>query len=54
VEACNVKLRDELLDREVFYRLTEVTTLTEQWQRHDSTLRPHPVLAYRPPHTHGG
>ena len=48
-ESFNGKLRDELLDREIFYTLTEVKILTERWRREYNTVRPHSALGYRPP-----
>ena len=48
-ESFNGKLRDELLNREVFYSLKEVQILTEQWRREYNTIRPHSSLGYRPP-----
>ena len=56
-ESFNGKLRDELLDREIFYSLREAQILTERW-RHEyrgsteveiHTVRPHSSLGYRPP-----
>ena len=49
VESFNGKLRDELLDREIFYTLTEAQILIEQWRRQYNTVRPHSALGYRPP-----
>ncbi len=49
VESFNGKLRDELLDREIFYTLTEAQILTERWRRQYNTVRPHSALGYRPP-----
>ena len=49
VESSTGKLRDELLDREIFYTLTEATILIERWRRQYNTGRPHSVLRYRPP-----
>ena len=49
VESFNGKLRDELLNMEVFNTLTEAKVLIEQWRRHYNTLRPHSSLNYRPP-----
>ena len=40
VESFNGKLRDELLDREVFYTLLEVQVLTEQYRRIYNQIRP--------------
>ena len=49
VESFNGKLRDELLDREIFYTLTEVQVLTEQYRQTYNRIRPHSSLGYRPP-----
>ena len=49
VESFNGKLRDELLDLEIFYTLTEAKILIERWRREYNTLRPHSALGYRPP-----
>ena len=49
VESFNGKLRNELLDREVFYTLLEVQVLTEQYRRNYNRVRPHSSLGYRPP-----
>lgn len=48
-ESFNGKLRDELLNGEVFYTLTEAKVLIEAWRRHYNTERPHSSLGYRPP-----
>ena len=48
-ESFNAKLRDELLDGEIFYSLKEAQTVIEAWRRHYNTIRPHSALAYRPP-----
>lgn len=48
-ESFNGKLRDELLDREIFYSLREAVVLIERWRRHYNTVRPHSALGYRPP-----
>ena len=45
----NGKLRDELLDREVFYTLLEVRVLTERYRRTYNRIRAHNSLGYRPP-----
>jgi transposase InsO family protein len=44
-----VKLRDELLDREVFHSLREAQILLEAWRLHHDTVRPRSALGYRPP-----
>ena len=49
VESFNGKLRDALLDREVFYTLTEAQILIEQGRRQYNTVRPHSALGSRPP-----
>ena len=49
VESFNGKLRDERLDREIFYTLTEAKILIERWRREYNTVRPHSTLGYRPP-----
>jgi transposase InsO family protein len=48
-ESFNGKLRDELLDREIFYSLAEARVLIERWRIHYNTERPHSSLGYRPP-----
>ena len=49
VESFNGKLRDELLNTEVFNTLLEAKVLIEQWRVHYNTVRPHSSLGYRPP-----
>ena len=49
VESFNGKLRDELLDRGVFYTLPEVQVLAEQYRQTYNRIRPHSSLGYRPP-----
>ncbi len=49
VESFNGKLRDELLDREIFYTPLEAKVLIEQWREHYNRVRPHSSLGYRPP-----
>lgn len=49
VESFNGKLRDELLDGEVFNTLREAQVLIEEWRRHYNRVRPHSSLGYRPP-----
>ena len=48
-ESFNGKLRDELLNGEIFYTLREAQVLIEQWRVQYNTIRPHSSLAYRPP-----
>ncbi len=49
IESFNGKLRDELLDREIFTTLEEAKVLIEQWRREYNQVRPHSALGYRPP-----
>jgi putative transposase len=49
IESFNGKMRDELLDREIFYSLKEAEILVEQWRIEYNTVRPHSALGYRPP-----
>ena len=49
VESFNGKLRDELLDREIFYTLQEVQVLTEAYRQTYNHIRPHSSLGYSPP-----
>ncbi|WP_413585766.1 IS3 family transposase [Bdellovibrio sp. HCB274] len=48
-ESFNGKLRDELLNGEIFYSLKEAKILIERWRKHYNTVRPHSSLKYRPP-----
>lgn len=48
-ESFNGKLRDELLNRELFTTLYEAQVLAERWRRHYNRVRPHSALGYRPP-----
>ena len=49
VESFNGKLRDELLNVEVFDTLWEAKVLAERWRREYNQRRPHSASAYRPP-----
>jgi len=49
VESFNGKLRDELLNGEIFYNLWEAKVLVERWRKEYNTIRPHSSLGYRPP-----
>ena len=49
IESFNGKLRDELLNREIFTTLEEAKVLLEQWKRDYNQVRPHSALGYRPP-----
>ena len=48
-ESFNGKLRDELLNGEIFYTSKEAQIVVENWRRHYNTVRPHSSLGYRPP-----
>jgi len=48
-ESFNGKLRDELLNGEIFYNLKEAQAMIEKWRKEYNTLRPHSSLNYRPP-----
>jgi len=48
-ESFNGKLRDELLNSEIFYSLKEARIVIETWRRHYNAIRPHSSLGYRPP-----
>jgi putative transposase len=49
VKSFNGKLRDELLNGEVFTTLKEAQVLITTWQQHYNRYRPHSSLGYRPP-----
>lgn len=49
IESFNGKLRDELLNREIFETLLEARTLIGWWKREYNEIRPHSSLGYRPP-----
>ena len=49
IESFNGKLRDELLNGELFYTLKEAQVLIERWRRNYNTIRPHSSLGYKPP-----
>ncbi|MGR3295979.1 MAG: IS3 family transposase [Candidatus Bathyanammoxibius sp.] len=49
IESFNGKLRDELLNREIFTTLTEAKVLIEEWRKEYNQVRPHSSLGYRPP-----
>ena len=49
VESFNGKLRDELLNGEIFYTIKEAKILIERWRHYYNTKRPHSALGYRPP-----
>lgn len=48
-ESFNGRLRDELLNGELFYSLKEAQIIIENWRNHYNQIRPHSSLGYRPP-----
>ena len=48
-ESFNGRMRDELLNGEIFYSLHEAQIIIERWRNHYNTKRPHSALGYRPP-----
>ncbi len=49
IESFNARLRDELLNGEIFHTLEEVRAVTGWWREHYNKIRPHSALGYRPP-----
>ena len=49
IESFNGKMRDELLNREIFTTLVEAKVLINQWKEEYNQVRPHSSLGYRPP-----
>lgn len=49
IESFNGKLRDELLNGEIFDTILEARVITEAWRKHYNTIRPHSSRAYHPP-----
>ncbi len=49
IESFNGKLRDELLNREIFTTLTEARVFIEEWRKEYNQVRPHSSQAYKPP-----
>lgn len=48
-ESFNGKLRNELINGEIFYTLREAQVLIEHWRQQYNRIRPHSALGYRPP-----
>ena len=48
-ESFNGRMRDELLNGEIFYSLREAQIIIERWRNHYKTKRPNSALGYRPP-----
>ena len=49
IESFNGKLKDELLNGEIFMTLLEAQVLIENWRKDYNQIRPHSALGYRPP-----
>jgi hypothetical protein len=49
IESFDARLRDELLNGEIFYSLREAQIVVESWRRHYNTIRPHASLGFKPP-----
>lgn len=49
IESFNGKLRDELLNREIFDTLLGAMVLIGNWRKKYNGFRPHSSLGYRPP-----
>ena len=49
IESFNGKMRDELLNGEIFDTMTEAKVLIERWRAYYNTVRPHSSLSYMPP-----
>ena len=49
IESFNGKLRDELLNGEIFMTLLEAQVLIENWRKEYNQFRPHSSLGYRAP-----
>jgi transposase InsO family protein len=49
IESFNGKLRDELLNREIFTSLTEAKVLISGWRKEYNHSRPHSAKSYKPP-----
>jgi transposase InsO family protein len=47
IESFNGKLRDELLNGEIFTTLLEAKVLIENWRREYNEIRPHSALGYK-------
>jgi putative transposase len=49
IESLNGRMRDEFLNGEIFYTLTEAKVLIERWRYNYNTKRLHSSLGYKPP-----
>lgn len=51
IKSFNARLRDELLNGEIFYSLAEARVFIEVWRKHFNAMRPHGSLCYLAPAT---
>ncbi len=49
IESFNGKLRDELLNGEIFYTIREARAVIKAWKKEYNEFRPHSSIGYRPP-----
>ena len=49
IESFKGKMRDELLNGEIFDTMAEAKVLIERWRGYYNTIRPHSSLEYMPP-----
>ena len=49
VESFNARLRDELLNGEIFYNLHEAKVVIDNWRKEYNLIRPHSSLGYKSP-----
>jgi len=49
IESFNGKMRDELLNCEIFDTMQEAKVLIEKWRTYYNTIRSHSALKYRSP-----
>ena len=49
IESFNGKLRDEILNREIFYSVREAKVIVESWRLEYNNHRPHSSLGYKSP-----
>ena len=49
IESFNARMRDELLNGEIFFTLLEAKVIIGMWVKHYNTIRPHSSLGYKPP-----
>ncbi len=49
IESFNGKMRDELLNGEIFYTLKEAQIMIEKCRKEYNTVKPHSALGYKPP-----